>query len=333
MNDESELMETVKNIIEKRGKEALEKARKEILGLPYKGGIVQEALRHFARVTLRGALPVFPALISLSCEVVGGKTEKKVSTGAAMTLLAGAADVHDDIIDQSVTKNSKVTVFGKFGKDITILTGDILLLQGLMLLHEECESLPKEQRETILYMVRRASYEISHAEALETRLRKKRDLQPQEYLEIIKMKAVVPDVHARIGAILGNGDTEKIEALGHYGRTFGILSTIREEFIDLLEYPEFQNRLSNECLPLPIIYALQNPEIETMISPILESKKVDKRSLIEMAKTVFDSEEVQELKKEMDFMVREENKRLNSIKGLRILAELQIMIKALIEDL
>ncbi len=333
MNNESELMETVKNIIEKRGKEALEKAQKEILSLPYDGGIVQKALRHFARVTLRGALPVFPALISLSCKAVGGKTEKTVSIGAAMTLIAAAADVHDDVIDKSVVKGSKPTVFGKFGKDIAILVGDALIIQGLMLLHKECESLAKSQREIMLYLVSHASFEISHAEAIETKLRKKFDLQPQEYFEIIKMKAVVPEIHSRIGAILGNGDARAIETMGHYGRTFGILSTIREEFIDLLEYPEFQNRLRNECLPLPMIYALQNLKIKTTISPFLQNEKVDKRSFSKMTEIVMNSQEVQELKEKMNSMVREEVKRLTTIKNLEIRKELEITARAMMENL
>jgi len=332
MNNKPELMETVKNIIEKRGKEALEKAQKEILSLPYDGGIVQKALRHFARVTLRGALPVFPALISLSCEAAGGKTEK-VSIGAAMTLIAAAADVHDDVIDKSVVKGSKPTVFGKFGKDIAILVGDALLIQGLMLLHKECESLAKSQREIILDLVSHASFEISHAEAIETKLRRKFDLQPQEYFEIIKMKAVVPEIHSRIGAILGNGDARTVEILGHYGRTFGILSTIREEFIDLLEYPEFQNRLRNECLPLPMIYALQNLKTKTTISPFLENEKVDKRSFIKMTEIVMDSQEVQELKEKMNSMVREEVKRLTTIKNLKTREELEIIMRAMMENL
>jgi len=326
-------METVKNIIEKRGKEAREKARKEILGLPYEGGIVQEALRHFARVTLRGVLPVFPALISLSCEAVGGKTEKTVSIGAAMALIAGAADVHDDVIDKSVVKDSKPTVFGKFGKDIAILTGDALLLQGLILLHKECESLPKEDRDAIIDLLRRASFEISHAEALETRLRKKPDLQPQEYLEIIKMKAVIPDLHSRIGAILGDGNAEKIEALGHYGRVFGIVSAIRDDFVDLLEYPELQNRLKNECPPLPMLYALQDPETKTQIAQFLEGRKLTERRTLKLVDMILSTKEVQELKEEMNAMIQKENETLNLPENLEVQEQLKLLLRAIMVEL
>jgi geranylgeranyl pyrophosphate synthase len=137
MYSETELMKTVRNIIEKRGKPAVEIATKEILQTPFKGGVVSTATKYFVEVTLRGFLPVFPALLSLSCEVGGGNPEKAPSIGAAMSLIAGAADIHDDIIDQSETKYSKKTVFGRFGRDISLLAGDALLMQGSMLLHKE----------------------------------------------------------------------------------------------------------------------------------------------------------------------------------------------------
>ena len=106
-------------------------------------------------------------------------------------------------------------------------------------MYRECEKLPREQRNAILSLVPEALFEISNAEAIETGLMKKLDTTPQEYLKIIRLKSVVPELHCKIGAILGNGDKRAVEVLGNYGRTFGIVSLIREEFIDLIEYQEF----------------------------------------------------------------------------------------------
>jgi geranylgeranyl pyrophosphate synthase len=333
MNSKPELMENFKGIIEERGKDALEEARKEILGLQYNGGPVSSALEYFAKVTLRGALPVFPALTSLSCEAVGGKTEKTTSIAAALTLIAGAADVHDDIIDQSPTKYSKKTVLGKFGRDVALLAGDALLMQGLMLLHKECESLSREQGKAIQNLVLEAFFEISKAEAMETRLMKRFDTPPQEYFEVLKSKAVVPELYCKIGAIMGNGDADAVEILGHYGRTFGIISLIREEFIDLSEYAELQNRLKNECPPLPMLYALQNPKTKKEIILLLENKKLIKKSTLTMVETILATKEAQELKGKMDLMIKEETENLKCLKNSNITSELTLLITAIKEEL
>jgi geranylgeranyl pyrophosphate synthase len=330
MNSESELMEKVKGIVEKRGKAAIEQARQEILDSPYDGVAVSSALKYFARVTLKGALPVFPALISLSCEAVGGKTEKVASIGAALTLIAGAADIHDDIIDQSTIKYSKKTVFGKFGSDIALLAGDALLMQGLMILHKECKSLPKEQRKAILSLIPNALYEISNAEAKETHLMRKLDTTPQEYLEVIRLKAVVPEIHCKIGAILGNANKETTRSFGRYGRTFGIVSTIRDEFIDFLEYSELQNRLKNECPPLPMLYALQNSETRNKIKPFIESTNLKKRDAKKMVAIIIGSQEVQKLKRFMKKMVCEEMKQILPLSASQIENEVEALLEVLI---
>jgi geranylgeranyl pyrophosphate synthase len=333
MNSESKVKET-RDIIEKRGKGAIKKAREELSSSKYNDGIVASALKYFTDVTLQGVLPVFPALMSLSCEAVGGKAEKTTTIGAALTLIAGAADIHDDIIDQSTVKYFKKTVFGKFGNDIALLAGDTLLIQGSMLLYRECESLPKKRKEQILNLLLEALFEISNAEAKETCLRSKLDTTPQEYLNLIKLKAVVPEVHCKIGGILGNANGEAITALGHYGRTFGIASGIREEFIDLLEHPELQNRIKNEWLPLPMLYALQNSKIRSKIKPLIENSNLAKKDADRIIKTILSSEEVQALKKDMHSMIRVEMKRISGyIQRDVIRKELTLLLQAITEGL
>jgi geranylgeranyl pyrophosphate synthase len=333
MTSESELMEKVKTIIEKNGREALEKTRQEILSAEYDGGEISAALKYFAKTTLRGGLPVFPALLSLSCEAVGGKKEQAVPIGAALMLIAGAADVHDDVIDQSAKKGYKTTVYGKFGRDITILAGDALLLQGIMLLHRECESLLKRQRDTVLNLVSQAVFEIGHAEALETKLRKKLDLTPEEYLDLLKMKAVVPELHTRTGAILGNANEEQVEALGNYGRVFGIVSGIREEFIDLLEYPELQSRLSNECPPLPLLYALQDPEQKKAVAEILEAPQLTKAKARKLANTVLKTGGVMQLKNEMEHMIWSVDEQMPLVQDLKVKTQLSLLLKSVTDGL
>ena len=328
MTSEPELTENFKGIIEKRGRGALEQAKHEILDSPYDGGVVSSALKYFAQVTLKDILPVFPALISLSCEAVGQKTEKTTSIGAALSLITGVADIHDDIIDKSAIKYSKQTVFGKFGSDIALLAGDALLMQGIMLLHRECESLPREQSRAILNLTHRALFEICNAEAKEIGLMKKLDTKPEEYFEVIRLKAVVPEVHCKIGGILGNTDEKTVQSLGNYGRTFGIVATVRDEFIDLLEYPELKNRLKNECLPLPIMYALRNSEIRGKIKPILESSIITKNNVNEIIKIVMSSEEIQELKNSLKILTKEAHRKLAQIVKFKENNNLLMLLKA-----
>lgn len=333
MTPEPTSMETAKTLIEKRGKGALEKAQQEILNCPYNGGAVSSAVKYFAKEIFPHALPVFPALISLSCEAVGGKPERTVSTGAALTLVAAAADIHDDIIDKSKTKYSKKTVFGKFGGDIAVLAGDALLIKGMTLLQKECESLDKKQSEAIQNLVMEAFYEISRAEIEEIDLRGRMDKTPQEYFEVIKLKAVIPEIHCKVGAILGNAKEQTVQCLGRYGRSLGIVSIVRDEFIDLLEYDELKSRIKNEYPPLPMIYALQNPAIEGEVKAFVESLKLTKRDATRIIDMVLDSAQVKELKNDLEITIRDGLSAIAFVEDIKLRRELSHLLTALMEKL
>ena len=253
------MMEKVKKLLEERGRKAYEVAKEEILSEEIEYEPVRDALEYFIQELWHNFQ--HPALLSLTCESVGGEPEDTTFIGAALVLLTGAADIHDDIIDQSETKGSKPTVFGKFGRDIALLVGDALLLKGFTLLGKACESFPKKQEKTIINLVRKGFFEIGIAEAKEASFQANWDLAPEEYLDIIRMKAAIADVTARIGAIVGGGSSDEIKALGQYGRTLGILATIRDDFIDVFEPIELRNRAENECFPLPILYAFRNKKV------------------------------------------------------------------------
>jgi geranylgeranyl pyrophosphate synthase len=310
MADKSKLVEEMRRTINQSGGEALKIAENEITSKFASDDDVSLALKYFAKVTLRDALPVFPALLSISCEAMGCKTDKVNSVGGAITLIAGAADLHDDVIDESPVKNGKPTVFGRFGKDVTILAGDTLLVWGLARLQKECESIPREQGGRILDLLTRAILEMSHAEAMEARLRAKKNLSVEACMNIIGLKAVVPEVNMKIGAILGNGDAKSIETLGHFGKIFGIVSTIAEEFMDVLEFEELQNRLRNDFPPLPFLCAFQESKLKAQVLS-LSKKSLRKKKFGELKLLVLNSSEACKLMKDMHVLVQTELENVN----------------------
>ena len=260
------LFAEMEKIFREKGGEALKKAKTEIASIYETNNNLSKALQYFSNSTLRDPMPVFPALVTISCEAAGGTAEIAIPFGEAAFLIATAADLHDDIIDQSFSKGPKKTVFGKFGSIETILAGDTLLVRGLTLLNEACTAVPKEQRQEINLLAMNAIFELCIAESLETQLRaSKLKIKPNDYNEIIRLKAGFPEFTLKIGAIIGKSNLECIEILGRFGRTFGVISTVADEFSDLLNSDELINRLKNECPPLPLIYALQNRKAKKTI--------------------------------------------------------------------
>jgi geranylgeranyl diphosphate synthase type I len=281
-----------------RGNKALERARKLILLNCKDNTDVSQALRYFSKVTLQNALPVFPALISLACEAVGGNPKKTMLFSEAFVLITSAADLHDDVIDRTFRKGANLTVHGKFGAPVAILAGDILLSQGMTHLCKESGQIETEKGDLINHSLMEAILEICAAEASEALLIKCRlHLSPNEYFSVLRHKAVVPELAMKIGAILGNGSPRNLELLGQLGRTFGIVSIIVEEFTDMFDENEFRNRVENGIPPLPLIYALQDNKTKKVLLPMLANLS-DKEVHNRIIETVVSCSEVQGLIKE-----------------------------------
>jgi len=288
--------------MERLGRKAYEIARETVMKEKFKYKPLREAVSYFMQEWRNFQ---HPALLAIACEAVGGNPEKTASIGAALVLLTGAADIHDDIIDKSKTKGSKPTLFGKFGEEISLLAGDALLFKGLMLLDSACEKLLKEKAKIVRELVKQGFFELGTAEAKETSLKGNWNLTPEEYLDIIRRKAAVAEATARIGAVIGGATPEEVEDWGKIGRILGILVNIRNEFVDVFEAEELKNRRDNECLPLPMLYAMRNPEAKKKITFLLRKKELTDDDAIRVAGVILETKEIQKLRDEVQNLTEE----------------------------
>jgi geranylgeranyl pyrophosphate synthase len=326
---EHKLTLQVKKLLWEKGQKALQLAKQSVVEDKIPSERLQAAVEYFMS---SWEDVVHPALMALACEAVGGNADSTTEVGVAYVLLAGGADVHDDIIDESTFKYSKETVLGKFGKDIAILTGDALLFKGFFVLHKACEALEFEQQKEIIELTKRAFYGISSAEAKASCLREKsHSPNPDEYFEMIKTKATVGEAVTKIGAFIGKGSPEQIAMVGDFGRTLSILFTIRDEYIDVFDVDELKNRNANECLPLPILFALESKEKRDEIIRLLGKNTLNKNEHAQIIDVVLEANQTRKLRKKMTTMIKEETERLGTVPFHQ--NPLVLLLKSTIEDL
>jgi len=314
--------------LQKRSVKSLELAKKAILHRTVECEEINEAFRHYAENWYDY---IHPGLVSIACEAVGGDPEKAVPMQVVMLLLSAAFDMHDDIIDGSKTKYGKPTVFGKFGKDIALLVGDAFLMMALTLLHKLEKEFPAEKMNMMWNVISSRFFELGDAEALEASLKGNIDISPEECLRILEKKASTFEAHMQIGAIVGDGNADDIEILCNYGRTLGVLTGIREDFIDIFEPDELQNRMKNECLPLPILYAFKNPHIKKSILKLLSNPKITEEDAERIVDLVFETKEVKIFEKRFRSWAEESLKNISRFRNIK--PQMETLIKGTIEDI
>jgi geranylgeranyl pyrophosphate synthase len=287
-----ELFAIVKELCEREGAMGWKLAQKTMFKTRSRNRKLHEAIG-FA---MRKYRPDYfrPALLSFTCKAVGGEKETTVSMGAALTLFAWAIGIHDDIIDQSRTKDGQPTIHGKFGRDLALILSDVLLFKGFALLRERLESdTPVNRLAKILEAVEKIWFEQSEGEAFEIQHRGLVNVTPQECLKKIRMRASEIDACARIGGILGGGTPRQVEKLGEYGRLVGMMGILRNEIIDMLDSDALRHRICKESLPLPIIYALQEPSVRPKLTQLMDKGRLAEEDLKIIARLSDDSQGIE----------------------------------------
>jgi geranylgeranyl pyrophosphate synthase len=328
---EPSITQNALDIVCRNGQFALARACEKILTSPYDDGTVCEALHYYAQTVLPNVLPIFPALIYLSSKASGAIPKNLQSVVTAMLLITSSGDIHDEIVDNSTRKFSRKTVVGKYGKDIALLAGDLLLVQGMTALQNEC-NLSNEQKKTLLDLVAASMFEIVKAEAREASLWQKANVMPEEYFEVIRLKGGVAELHCKIGGIIGGGDEETIDGLAHYGRVIGILSTLKEEFVDMSSLVELSHRIKRELPPYPMLCVMQNKASNYTLA-FAKSSKFSLKDLRRVSEAVLGSLEVEELNAEFREFGRKELADNPLLKGNERAGELVVLLEALTEEL
>jgi geranylgeranyl pyrophosphate synthase len=263
-------VDILQKLLKRYGKKAAEQARKCILDELFQDKVVSDALRYFVCNYWKDYAT--PTLLSLSYEAVRGDSKSLVDIAPSLILINGAVDIHDDIVDHSMQKDGRLTVYGKFGKEVALLVGDALLIKGFLMLTMACRRLDGEKREEIMNVLKQGLFEIGEAEVTELRCRGATGIKPKDYLKIMRKKAADVEALMRLGAMLANAKKSEVEALGEYGRILGLISILRDDIIDMTLQEELRHRLEYECLPLPLLYALQDAELHAELLKLISNR-------------------------------------------------------------
>jgi geranylgeranyl diphosphate synthase type I len=315
--------------LQNRSRKGLEFARKTFLTEKIEYERLRKALEHYVQnwndFTHAG-------LFSLACEAVGGTPDNFVNTQTAVSMIAAAFDVHDDIIDQSKRKHDVPTVFGKYGRDIALLLGDAFLIKGLTVFYISINHCTPDKVAEIVGALQKSLFEVGNAHGFELSLKGRSDVGREEYMRLVEMKAASIEADMRIGGIIGEGSDKEVETLAKYGRVLGILATLREEFIDIFETEELNQRLKGKALPIPVLLALHDPESRAKIQRLIKRNITDE-SVENLLNIVLKSTSVVKLRKYMLKLSAKATALTSQLPNQEIAQMLRLLPKSALEDL
>lgn len=273
-------------------------------------------------------------VLAIANEAVGGKLDDVVPLQVALSFIDVTMDIHDDIIDESITKENGKTIYGKLGREICLLIGDDFMTKSFYYLHQSIANISKDRQMLIMNEANNFLSEVVSAHISEVQLRKlKWNLRPEIYFQVLIKKAADFEGRMKIGAIYGGGSQEEINAISLYGRNLGILLIVRSEYVDLFEPKELSGKIKNGCLPLPLLYALQNKSHSLRIKSLLSKTKFDASDSRKLLEIIQETEALSELRAKLVNLENEALQALQQIKSGVEKHSLELIVTSMLEDL
>lgn len=217
-------------IIKEKGK-AIEEEIDKLIPEGIEPEEFSKASRHLFKA---GGKRLRPVLTLCAAEAVGGDSRRVVKSASAFEILHTFTLIHDDIMDKDHLRRGAKTVHEHWDEPMAIIAGDALFAKVFEALNENAKegSLSFDEITNLFGKVSNASFRICQGQALDIEFGRRRKVTELEYLDMVEKKTgSLFEVSTEVGALLGGGSEEEVNALAEYGRLIGIAFQIRDDLL------------------------------------------------------------------------------------------------------
>lgn len=169
-----------------------------------------------------------PALLLFSAHAFNGNFSKDVIlVASAMEMIHTASLIHDDIVDDSVQRRNKPSLYRSLGVKPAVIFADFLFTQGLTMI----ESIKTSNVMPLAIHVVRTMCE---GQWMELTVTARHNYTQQDYLKIIEKKtASLFACCCKVGGVFRKAGGQELASLYDFGRNFGLVYQLLDDVADL----------------------------------------------------------------------------------------------------
>ncbi|MBI3315459.1 MAG: polyprenyl synthetase family protein [Candidatus Omnitrophica bacterium] len=200
-----------------------------------------------------------PAL-TLLCSKIKNKNHagsEVIRLAVSIELIHTATLVHDDVIDDSTFRRNQPSIYSKWGREISIVSGDYLYAKSFVLL-------AGLKNPWVNQAFAQCAQVICEGEMKQIEKRNDFSMSEKEYFKIIYQKtAALFQAACAGGTTFSGASREVVESLGNYGFNLGMAFQIVDDCLDILGSTESIGKtagldLYKNDVTLPMLYLFQS---------------------------------------------------------------------------
>lgn len=213
-------------------------------------------------VRQRAGKQMRPMLMLLMAKNYGQVSEVTQYAAVGLELLHTSSLIHDDVVDESDERRGQPSVNASYNNKVAVLVGDYILSTVLL-------NVSYTNNHRIIEYLAELGRVLAAGELLQLSNVKNGEVREDVYYEVIKKKtAALFEACAAIGAVSANASDEEVQKAKEFGQNLGVMFQIRDDIFDYFDSKEIGKPTGNDMaegkLTLPVIYALNNTDFESM---------------------------------------------------------------------
>jgi heptaprenyl diphosphate synthase len=228
-------------------------------------GPMADAMEHIVRA---GGKRLRPALVLLSAALGTPNRDHAFNLAMGIEFIHTATLVHDDLIDNARTRRGITTIHETVGVNPAIIIGDYYFAKGANLLASIGEP-------SIDLAISNTVMTICLGELLQLTSHRDYDQTLEEYhRKIARKTAALVETCCYCGAVVGQLDEARTEALRQYGYLIGMAFQIADDVLDYTSTAAELGKpvgadLRQGTVTLPLMLALQDPVVAGQLRDVL----------------------------------------------------------------
>jgi len=232
-----------------------------------------------AHLLKAGGKRLRPAFALLAAKFDDYSIDKLLPLAVALELIHMASLVHDDVVDESLTRRGRPTVRAQWDNRVSIHTGDYLFAKSLILISQyEDARVAQVLSQVSVKMCQGEIEQISTAFDAEQHLK--------DYFYRIKRKtALLISASCQLGSIVSGAPDEIVRGLTFYGYYLGMAFQITDDILDMIADEDELGKpvgsdLRQGIITLPVIYALKHSDSREELLEIVTDRRKGQSSVL-----------------------------------------------------
>ncbi|MFI3288887.1 MAG: polyprenyl synthetase family protein [Rikenellaceae bacterium] len=241
----------------------------------------------------KGVRPIMVMLAAGLTSPSGVVTRRAHIAAMMVEMIHLSSLIHDDVIDEALTRRNKPSLNAKWQSKRAVLTGDYILARNISI------GLQSGQYDLVTHTVG-AIATLCEGEVIQDDFARKHTMTREGYLDIIAKKtASLISISASSGAKAAGASAEHINLMREFGRAVGMAFQIQDDILDYTPTANsgkatYQDLMEGKItLPLLILLERCSDAQKAEVLRLVESATTSDESIEKLAKFVDDNSGVE----------------------------------------